>query len=229
MSRDEIGEPRRGAVSIGDLELRIATGFAAALPGPAAQLILAPRPRHGWTAGVVPEGCRRGAVLLLVYPIREEACVLLTVRDVRLPTHPGQVSLPGGAIEDGETVERAALRESEEEVGVLPSVVRVVGTLTPLHVPVSRFVLHPVVGVADQRPALRPRSREVRRILEPRIVDLNGPIAIEVEQRERGGPIHEVPYLRVSGEKVWGATAMILAEFLALVGLPPRSAAQGTP
>ncbi len=220
---------RAPEVSIADLERRIAAGLAGPLPGHDAQALLAPRPRSGWAPGVVPVDCRAGAALLLVYPVGGQACLLLTVRDAGLPTHAGQVSLPGGAVEEGETVEAAALREAEEEVGVAPSLVRVLGTLTPLHIPVSRFVLHPVVGLADRRPDLVPRSGEVRRILEPRIADLCDPEAISVERLERDGRVHDVPFLRVDGEQVWGATAMVLAEFLALVGCPPRREPQRIP
>jgi 8-oxo-dGTP pyrophosphatase MutT (NUDIX family) len=153
--------------------------------------------------------------------------MLLTVRDAGLPTHAGQVAFPGGAVEDGETVESAALREAEEEVGVSRGGVRVLGELTPLHVPVSGFVLHPVVGVADTRPDLSPRPGAVRRILEPSIADLRG--SIGSERRSRDGETYHVPYFGIAGEKVWGATAMVLGEFLALVGLPPRAIGQGEP
>lgn len=215
--------------SVEDVERRIVRGLEQPLPGVEAQALLAPKPRRGWSPGVVPAGCRPGAALLLVYPNQGEPSVLLTLRDARLPQHAGQVSLPGGAVEPGETAEGAALREAEEEVGVRPAEVRVLGTLTPLHIPVSRFVLVPVVAVARVQPVLRPRAGEVRAILEPRLADLCGPEAVGVERRVRGHRTYEVPFLRVGQERVWGATAMVLAEFLSLVGRPPRVGPQRAP
>src|SRR5262245_53453169 len=100
------------------------------LPGPAAQAALAPRPRPSWDPGHVPEDARRAAALALLYPRAGEAVLLLTVRGAGLPRHGGQVSLPGGAIEGGETPEEAALREAFEEVGLDGRIVTVRGRLT---------------------------------------------------------------------------------------------------
>ena len=79
---------------------------------------MAPRPRVGWQAGVIPEGARTAAALLLLYPIGDRAHVCLTRRAGSLGTHAGQISLPGGTVDDGETIERAALREAHEEIGL---------------------------------------------------------------------------------------------------------------
>jgi 8-oxo-dGTP pyrophosphatase MutT (NUDIX family) len=203
------------------LEQRLRRVLSGALPGPSAQNLLAPRPRSGWQPGIVPEGCRPGAGLLLVYPVALEPVVLLTKRDGRLPLHAGQVSLPGGALEDDETVEQGALREAHEEVGLEPTGVRVIGRLTPLHIPVSEFVLHPVVACCDTRPDLSPRVGEVERVLEASIGCLGRSSSYAVERRIFRGKEFAVPYVTVDGEMLWGATAMVLAEFLTLLGTPP--------
>jgi 8-oxo-dGTP pyrophosphatase MutT (NUDIX family) len=125
------------------------------------------------------------------------------------------VSLPGGGLDAGESVEEAAIREAAEEVGLVPSMVEVVGRLTPLHIPVSGFLLHPVVGVADARPPFQPAAYEVARLLEVPLARLYEPDVVEWEVRDGATSEVEVPYFALDGEKVWGATAMVLAELLA--------------
>jgi 8-oxo-dGTP pyrophosphatase MutT (NUDIX family) len=179
---------------------------------------MAPSPRVGWDPHSVPRGLRDAAALLLIYPGADRLHVPLTVRGSALRKHTGQVSLPGGSVDQGESIEAAALREAAEEIGAAPAAVDVLGRLTPLHIPVSGFLLHPVVGVALERPSFRPAPWEVARLLEVPLDRLRDPgiIGRETRTRERdGGTIAvEVPYFAVDGEKVWGATAMVLAEFL---------------
>jgi 8-oxo-dGTP pyrophosphatase MutT (NUDIX family) len=203
-----------------ELERRLRAALAAPLPGLEAQLRMAPRPRVGWDPYQVPAGLRNGAALILVYPHGGAPHVALTVRAAALRTHKGQVSLPGGGVDAGESIEEAALREAAEEVGVARSSVRVLGRLTPLHIPVSRFLLHPVVGMADARPSFRRAELEVARILEVSIPALVDPARVGRRRhiREEDGQTIEVdaPYFEIDGEQVWGATAMVLAEFLAV-------------
>jgi 8-oxo-dGTP pyrophosphatase MutT (NUDIX family) len=198
----------------------------APLPGRAAQMRMAPQPRPGWDPHVVPAGLRDAAGLVLVYPHAGEWCVPLTLRGSWMRQHTGQVSLPGGRVDAGETIEQAALREAHEEVGVEAAGVHVVGRLTPLHIPVSHHLLHPVVGVTEARPDFRVAEAEVERLIEVPLRVLLVPDAVQRESRLRDRPpvvLMDVPYFAVDGAKVWGATAMILAEFLALldeIGLP---------
>jgi 8-oxo-dGTP pyrophosphatase MutT (NUDIX family) len=209
------------AWTIERLESRLRKGLAGTLPGTAAQLRLAPRPRIGWEPGHIPDDTRPGAALLLVYPLDGRPHVLLTVRNGELPNHAGQVSLPGGAAEGGESLEEAALREAHEEVGVRAEDVRLLGRLTALHVPVSGFALHAFVGVADRRLDLEPDTREVERVLEVPLDALSDPARYRVETRRFRSVSYEVPFIEIDGEKLWGATAMIVAEFLAVLGRAP--------
>jgi len=213
--------PRDVTGGVDELERLLASRLAGELPGGSAQARLAPRPREGWQPDRVPADSRVGAGLLLIYPSGGRPHLLLTVRDGGMPLHAGQVSLPGGGVRRGEAIVEAALREAEEETGVRPQEVRILGELSPLHIPVSGFVLHPVVGVARVRPELRPQPGEVERILEVPLAELSSPERLHVETRAFRGRDYRVPWIDVDGEKLWGATAMIVAELLSLTDNPP--------
>lgn len=192
--------------------------LARPLPGLDAQLRLAPQPRPGWDPHVVPPGMRDAAALVLLYPHDGGWRVPLTVRGSTLRHHTGQVSLPGGRVDPGESLEAAALREAFEEVALAPAAVEVVGRLSPLHIPVSRHLLHPVVGIAAARPRFVAAPDEVDRVIEASLDDLRAVDAVAWEQRERSpGVLMDVPYFDVEDERVWGATAMVLAELLAVI------------
>ena len=178
---------------------------------------MSPRPRTGWEPGVLPDGCRHAAGLVLIYPIDGRSHLLLTQRHYDLAEHGGQVSLPGGELDAEESSVQAALRETEEEVGVSRKHVKFIGNLTPLHIPVSRFVLHPIVGHAVQRPVLTPSDDEVPRVIEPSLESLASPSNWSYRRSERRAAPTEVPFFVVDDLEVWGATAMVLAELLTLL------------
>ena len=192
------------------------------LPGLEAQLRMAPQPRAGWDPLKFPDDARAGAALLLVYPHDLTVHLALTVRGSGLRNHTGQVSFPGGRVDDGETFEQAAVRETYEEIGVDPRTIEILGRLTPLHIPVSRYILHPIVGCTSIRPAFQRAEWEVARIIEVPVSRLRDARTVKREIRTRvvnGQTIDiDVPFYDVDGEKIWGATAMVLAEFCAILG-----------
>jgi 8-oxo-dGTP pyrophosphatase MutT (NUDIX family) len=194
--------------------------LAGPLPGLAAQLRMAPRVREVMEPRVVHDGLRPAAGLLLLYPQAGEWYVPLTLRGSTLRHHTGQVSLPGGRLDERESVQAAALREAWEEIGLPSAEVELLGELTPLAIPVSGHLLHPVVGAAQSRPAFVLAEPEVEALIEVPLSELRRRDIVRWEVRPRArAPFGdmEVPTFDVGGVRVWGATAMVLAEFLAVL------------
>jgi 8-oxo-dGTP pyrophosphatase MutT (NUDIX family) len=200
-----------------EVESMLRVRLAGTLPGPDAQVRFVPVPStRGWRTGEFPADARVAAALLCLYPLDGGVAVPLTVRATTLPRHAGQISLPGGAKDPDETLVQAALREASEEIGVDAGAVRVLGELTPIHVLVSGFTLHPIVGVTDTRPVFRPAPGEVDEIVEVPLADLRDASRVRTGTRVRDGVTVEYSYLELCGHHVWGATAMILGEFIHL-------------
>jgi 8-oxo-dGTP pyrophosphatase MutT (NUDIX family) len=165
-----------------------------------------------------PEGivARPGAVLILLYPDGDDLCLPLTVRSDRLPNHRGEVSLPGGATDPQDDGPAAtALRECWEELGVAPEGVEVWGVLTPIYIPPSNFCITPVAGFSGRPPALVLNRDEVSAVLTVTLRALLDPQRVMVEQWTLRGVEVQVPFFAIGGHKVWGATALILSEFVA--------------
>ncbi|MHB8899199.1 MAG: NUDIX hydrolase, partial [Thermoguttaceae bacterium] len=149
----------------GDLPDRLAACLGAALPGLQERSLYAAVGRPGPGLGEIPPIARRAAVLALLYPIDGRWHLPLTLRPQHLPDHAGQVSLPGGAVESGETPQEAAVREFHEELGAEDLEPRILGALSPIYVQVSNYRVDPLVAACDRRPRFVPNGAEVDRVL----------------------------------------------------------------
>lgn len=205
----------------GDFEATVArlrARLQGPLPGHDAHLTMAPSHRlDEVTLTVARKKCREAAVLVLLYPLAGQPAVVLTARPPSMREHAGQVAFPGGRREEGETFRQTALREANEEVGLDPAQAEVLGALTPLYIPPSRFCVHPFVAICRTPPALFPMEAEVACVLHVPLPRLFDP-----QHRGRGrwmvrGERCDVPFFEVEGFQVWGATAMMLAELLEVV------------
>ena len=156
-------------------------------------------------------------MLALFYPFDDTVYLPLILRPTYPGVHSGQVGFPGGGAEEmDDDLAATALRETYEEIGVHPSQIILLGGLTPLYVFASNYIVQPTVAWTDYRPEFKHDPFEVAQLLEVSLLSLLDPATRRTETRTlRGQPI-EVPYFAVAGQTVWGATAMMLSELLAL-------------
>jgi 8-oxo-dGTP pyrophosphatase MutT (NUDIX family) len=189
------------------------------IPGLDAQLKMTPRPRPGHLKyDEVDSSCARAGVLVLLYPCDDHLFLVLTRRSVLVRYHQAQISLPGGRQEPGEDLVQTALRETSEELGVRTDSLRLLGTLTPLYIPPSDTCIHPFVAALPERPEFIPAPEEVEEVIEVPLEHLQDPVNRHEEVWTiRGIPVR-VPFYLYEGNKIWGATAMVLAELLEILG-----------
>lgn len=176
---------------------------------------------------IASPGVRRAAVLTLLFHDQGADRVLLTKRTDSVEHHKGQISFPGGGVDDDDIdLSATALRETWEEVGVDPEHVEIIGSLDEI-VTISNFLVTPYVGVLHRTPYLWvPSDIEVAEVLEPPIADLLDDATLVLEERSIDGEVHFAPAYLWNGHRVWGATARMLHEFLDLMrGAPERLAA----
>jgi 8-oxo-dGTP pyrophosphatase MutT (NUDIX family) len=151
------------------------------------------------------------SVLLLLFIEKGELFVCLIKRPANMKHHAGQVALPGGRIEPGETPLETALRETWEEIGITADKIEILGSLSELFVDVSGFLIHPFVGWLKEKPAFKTNTAEVEKTLLFPLFQFRDKLD-ETELETLSGKLN-VPCFHFEGEIIWGATAMILAEF----------------
>jgi len=185
------------------------------LPGIEAQMLMAPTLRRP------PEmtlPMRDSGVLLLLYPVNDMLFTVFMKRTEYEGPHSGQISFPGGKFENGDiSLIDTALREAHEELGIPPDAVEVLGKLSPLYIPVSNFKVLPVVGYLRSKPYFRTDPEEVKYLIETGLDELKNPGIVKKELLSLGNETIEIPFYDIDNHHVWGATAMILSEFLEVV------------
>ena len=187
------------------------------LPGVAAHLRLAPEirindlkiPKH-------PTNAMESAVLIILYPNNGHLKTVVILRNEYNGVHSGQISLPGGKTEKSDIdFKFTALREAQEEIGIIPSELEIIGQLSRFYVIPSNFIIYPFVAFCTQRPLFHPDPLEVQKIIE---IDVFNEISYDkivtktLSFKDRVQI--DAPGFAVSGEFMWGATAMIFSELL---------------
>ncbi|HEV3402595.1 MAG TPA: CoA pyrophosphatase [Acidimicrobiales bacterium] len=162
-------------------------------------------------------GARPAAVLIPLFEESGLARVILTRRAAGLASHRGEVAFPGGVLAPGESELDAALREAEEEVGLDPGGVSVVGRLPRVVTPTTGFVLTPFVGVLPGRPLLEAGPDEVEEVFDVSLARLLDPAIYREERWDRPVADRPVYFFELGHDTVWGVTARILHRLLCLV------------
>ena len=202
-----------------DFSTRLKNEILKGLPGTEIQWMMASSDRMIKNFPRVPgKNVRVAAVLILLYPYKGSIHTVFMQRPDYDGVHSGQISFPGGKKEpEDEDVVQTALREAYEETGVDNTKIRVIGTLTPLFIPVSNMVVTPVVGWIDEKPVFNHQPEEVVFLIDADIEILLDPAIVRTKPLEIRGETFEVKYFDYEGNMIWGATAMILQELLIIL------------
>ena len=189
------------------------------LPGLSIQSIMSPVRGDVDQYYKTPKTARLAAVMALLIPQNDEWNLTL----IKRPKHPrdlhsGQISFPGGGIEDGDqSFEECAVRETYEEIGIPPGEINIIGSLTKLYVYASNNLVYPFVGYVRQPIKLNIDPKEVERVIHVPISYISNPSIIKLKKlKVRGYTLPEVPYYDIYGEVLWGATAMMISELIHL-------------
>jgi 8-oxo-dGTP pyrophosphatase MutT (NUDIX family) len=184
------------------------------LPGQNAQYIMAgDNIKHNKINLNALRNYKKSAVCLLFYPKNNEVNFVLIKRPHTHRYHASQIALPGGSCDGEESYEQTALRELQEETGVVITQENIIGRLTPLYIPVSNFYIQPIVAIMDTQPLFNPNHDEVQELIEYQLRNiLDEALVAETTVNLAQGIKIKAPYFNVQGNVLWGATAMLLSE-----------------
>jgi len=186
------------------------------LPGEVAQNIMVPRERleKMKTIDVELIKPKTAAVLMLFYPKGGITHLVLIVRNSYEGVHSSQIAFPGGKYEKEDlNLEKTALRETHEEIGVHPEKIEVLKAFTKLYIPPSNFMVYPFLGICKEEISFYPDPSEVAGIIElPLCTFLSDAISIHTKMKTSYASEIEIPAFKIEEHIVWGATAMMLSE-----------------
>ncbi len=206
-----------------DLDQKIAKSLEEGLPpGRAALEKFAPALCYGRHFGYAPCDVRPAAVIMALYQKQGDWFLPLTRRPTNMKDHAGQICLPGGGVEKGESPADASLRELEEELGIPATDVELLGNMPGLNLYVSNFWVTPFVAVLPAEPKFVANPDEVADVIESPLAALIDPANHRLKQRRVGGSgepgwSYRVPYIAVGDKRIWGATAVILGGLIEIV------------
>lgn len=177
-----------------------------------------PELSYGRHTGPALPDARPAAVVVLLYELGGEWHIPLMLRPETLAHHAGQISLPGGIVEPGESSEEAALRELEEELGIARHSSLLLGQLSQLYLYGTNFLITPWIAVLRGLAAFQPNPAEVQEILQVPLAHFLNPANRGRHIEQRGSLRFSAPHFIWQERKIWGATSMILAELAAVLG-----------
>jgi 8-oxo-dGTP pyrophosphatase MutT (NUDIX family) len=178
---------------------------------------MSPEMSYGRHAGPAPATARQAAVLILLFRRAGHWYLPLTERPATLSRHGGQISLPGGAVDVGESSSDAALRELSEELGI-DGHVELLGCLADCHVFASNYLVTPWIAAMSTEPQWRPHDHEVQAVLELPLETLLAEDSVGEMKIERGPLVFRAPCIRIDSACIWGATSVILGELADVLG-----------
>jgi 8-oxo-dGTP pyrophosphatase MutT (NUDIX family) len=196
---------------------KLRTELLTRLPGVEAHLRLAPEIRKIDLKNVIePKQAMESAVLILLYPVENRLHTVVILRNEYDGPHSGQISLPGGKYEESDIdFLYTAIRESQEEIGINPSDIEIVGQLSRFYVRPSNFIVYPFIAYQSFRPDFHPDPTEVQRIIEIDVFkELNLDKIVNRTLSFKNDIKVYAPGFSVGGEFLWGATAMIMSELI---------------
>jgi 8-oxo-dGTP pyrophosphatase MutT (NUDIX family) len=188
------------------------------LPGQEAQLLMVPGERK-FLRKNYPEhrNPKKSAVLILLFPFQEGISTILIERAVYVGVHSGQIAFPGGKAEETDPdLQYTALRETYEEIGVPMEAVEIIGNLTDVYINPSNYLVTPYIGYLPHAPDFSINEREVQKIISVDILDTDKVVRSTKKITHSDGLQIQTPFYSIDGFTIWGATAMMMSELIAV-------------